>query len=186
MSVKTCSVSASPHSRLPVLRRLAGLLFALVAKFSVLVFQLQNHGDAGEIQAGRKQVADAAKPIEIIGAVSPGAARGSSGFYEAARLVKAQILGWHPDQLGGDSDAVDGAGAMDVRPCRSFQNSSCPPLVALSRVLYKIYRAHHRSSTANSGRFRAQTPLGGTRCVLPETRTPHPPRHSRSKFGNRL
>lgn len=134
-----------------VVQQSPSLLSFVVAKVSVLVLELQDHGDTGEVQTSREQVTDAAEPVEVVGAVPAGATGRSLGFYEAAGLIKAQVLGRHSDELGGDGDAVDAAVAMHVRSGGSVQISSCLPLAMLPRVLYKIYRAHHRSSRATCG-----------------------------------
>lgn len=80
------------------------LLFG--TELGVLVLQVQDHADAGEVQPGLEQVADMAQPLEVVGAVAAGAAVGPGGIEQPAGLVEAQCLGAHADELGRDGDAV--------------------------------------------------------------------------------
>ena len=73
----------------------------------VLCFEIEDHGDAGEVEAGVEQVADAAEAVEVVGAVAAGAAVGAGWLEQAAGFVEAQVLYAGADQFGGDRDAVD-------------------------------------------------------------------------------
>jgi hypothetical protein len=61
----------------------------LRAQLAVLVLQVHDHGDAGEVEPGVEQVADATQPVQVVGAVAAGAALGAVGFEQAPRLVGA-------------------------------------------------------------------------------------------------
>ena len=88
------------------------MFLLLGTELGVLVLQVQDHADAGEVQPGLEQVADPAQPLKVVGAVAAGAAVGPGGIEQPAGLVEAQCLGAHADQLGRDGDAVHATPAV--------------------------------------------------------------------------
>ena len=93
-------------------------------------FEVEDHGDAGEVESGKEQVADVPQPLEVVGTVAAGAARRPIGFEEAARFVQPQVLHTHADEFGCGRDAVYAAGALCIGhrrvPFRLFRpRSSC-------------------------------------------------------------
>jgi hypothetical protein len=76
---------------------------------AVLVLQVHDHGDTGEVEPGLEQVADAPNSVQVVGAVAAGAASGALGIEQPAGLIQPQRLHPHADQLGGDRDAVHAA-----------------------------------------------------------------------------
>src|SRR6478735_7207550 len=104
------SVGVGGGSELGVLVFEQGVLVfelgVVVFELGVLVLQVEDHADAGEVESGVEEVADAAEPVEVVGAVPAGAAVGAVGLEQPARFVQAQVLDAHPDQVGGHGYAV--------------------------------------------------------------------------------
>lgn len=61
----------------------------LRAQLAVLVLQVHHHRDAGEVEPGLEQVADAAQPIQVVGAIAAGAALGALGLEQTPCLIGA-------------------------------------------------------------------------------------------------
>ena len=87
-----------------------GLEVAVVGfEFGVAVFQVQDLRDPGDVDAQGDELADALQAIQIVVAVSAGAAVGAPRGEQSAPLVEPQGLRINPAQLRGHRDAVQAA-----------------------------------------------------------------------------
>ena len=86
------------------------------AQLIVLVLEVHDDGDAGEVQTGLEQVGDTAQPVQIVGAVAAGAAVSAVGLEQAAGLVQPQRLHSHADEFRSDGDAVHAAPCLGSGP----------------------------------------------------------------------
>lgn len=88
--------------RLPGSIQLVLALFEGGAELGVVGFELEDGGDAGEVEPGVEKVADATEPVEVVGAVEAGAAVGAGGLEKSAAFVESQALRVQPDEFRGD------------------------------------------------------------------------------------
>jgi hypothetical protein len=63
------------------------LTLHLPSQFAVLLLEVEDHADAGEVQSGVQQVTDTAQPFEIVSAVAAGSAIGAFGLEQPTGLV---------------------------------------------------------------------------------------------------
>src|SRR5581483_2526951 len=91
-----------------------------------LVLERDHARDAGEVQAElRRQALDQPKPVEVVFRVQARAAGRAPRADEALRLVDAQRLRVHADEVGGDRDHVARAVVLGGRHrCASLSCSS--------------------------------------------------------------
>lgn len=82
------------------------MLLLLRSQLGVLVFEVEDHADAGQVQPVTEQLADAAQPVEIVFAVPAGAAVGAGRFEQPAGFVQPQVLHASADQFGRHGYAV--------------------------------------------------------------------------------
>src|SRR6476646_1064793 len=89
-----------------------------------LVLEREDALDPGEVEPelGR-QALDRAQPVEVALRVQPGAARRPAGPEEPLRLVDAQRLRVHADELRGDADRV---ARPTVHQLNAFSRGSSP------------------------------------------------------------
>jgi hypothetical protein len=57
------------------------------SQFAVLLLEVEDHADTGEVQSGVQQVTDTAQPFEIVSAVAAGSAIGAFGLEQPTGLV---------------------------------------------------------------------------------------------------
>ena len=100
--------------------------------------------DAGQVEPGLEQVADAAQPVQVIGAVAAGAALGALGFEQPARLVGAQVLHPRADQFGGDRDAIHATRRVRFHRRPPHHVPSSPDFSGIS-----LLRQHATSAISN-------------------------------------
>jgi hypothetical protein len=60
----------------------------------VLGFEVEDHGDAGEVETGVEQLADPVEPIHVVGAVAAGATVGAGGWSSPRASYKRKV--WMP------------------------------------------------------------------------------------------
>ena len=130
------------------------MFLLLRPQLGVLVLQVQDHADPGEVQPGRQQVADPAQPLKVMGAVAAGPAVGPGGIEQPPGLIQAQRLGAHADQLRRDGDAVHATPAVwagpihHTLPSSSSNFGSC---LSMPHVLQQIYSSHHTCQSWHGG-----------------------------------
>ena len=110
-----------------VLLQLPLQLFDLRVRAAQLVLEPQDELDAGEVEAElRRQPLDDPQPLDVGLRVEARAAGRALRPDEPLRLVHAQRLRMHADELGGDADHVDRAVAHGSVPFGgSTISSSC-------------------------------------------------------------
>ncbi len=127
------------------------MLLPFRSQFGVLRFQIEDLADAGQVQPGLEQVPDSAQPVQIVSAVAARPALAALGLQQPTRLIRAQVLHPHADQLGRRRDAIHATLALrpghihrstSILAGSSLDVASC---TSVPRVLQKIYSAHHRS-----------------------------------------
>src|SRR6478609_8431812 len=87
----------------------------VVVRGGVVVFQAEDPGDAGEVDAVADELPDVTKPGDVGVAVPAGAAAGAVGFHESFAFIQPQGLHAHSGEFGGDGDPVDPGGAVTGR-----------------------------------------------------------------------
>jgi len=78
----------------------------LCAQLAVLCLEVEDHADAGEVQAGVEELTDPDQALDVLLAVATGAALGALGRDQAATLVDAEVLDRRTGELGGHRDRV--------------------------------------------------------------------------------
>src|SRR5690606_40600375 len=81
---------------------------AVLAQPVVLVLQVEDAGDPGEVDALLGQLGDPAEPADVLVAVHAGAALGPGRGEQPLLLVEAERGRPHAGQPGGHRDGVDG------------------------------------------------------------------------------
>jgi hypothetical protein len=103
------------------------------AQNGVIVLKIEHEGDAGEVEAGGQQLADATDSSEVVVAVATGAAIGALRAEQALALVRTEALLADSRQLSGDRDAVYAACRIGTVDHHSLRNSreGCTDLVVV-------------------------------------------------------
>ena len=92
----TCRISSSLGAAIgsrPVVQRCMQL--------GVVGFEMEHQGDTGQVEPGVEQFADTPQPVEVVAAVTPGAAAGAGWFDQPMALVGAQVLATRAHEFGG-------------------------------------------------------------------------------------
>jgi hypothetical protein len=58
----------------------------------IVSFEVEHHGDAGEVHSLVHELGNAAEPVQVVVAVTPGAPLGACRFEQPALLVEPQAL----------------------------------------------------------------------------------------------
>jgi hypothetical protein len=110
------------------------VLSHLASEALVFFLEVDDLGDAGEIEALGEEALNAAKAGDVFGAVEAVAARGAVGDDQSGAFVSAEVLDGGADEIGCDPDAINASlGRRRVRTTdRVSARTHRPPSAALT------------------------------------------------------
>jgi len=123
------------------------------AETCVVGFELENDRDACEVESVGEELADAAEPVEVVGAVAAGACRGSVGFEQALAFVESQVLGAGSDEFRRDRDAVHAAAGVVMLVWIHALDPRVSPVRGLASVCQLWYKKSMVAAAGLPGQF---------------------------------
>ena len=73
----------------------------------VVILELKDHGNPGEVESPGEELADADQPVDVAAAVEPRAAGRADGLEQSPAFVQPQVLHPGTGQVRGHRNAVD-------------------------------------------------------------------------------